>query len=212
MPDEEEAVDTPVGASSSWFERTKAILIAGAKEFGADKAGRMAAALAYYTLFSLVPLLFVAVAVTTIALGPDAGQLPEDCSSVVDEPLGNRPLDQVVKEIRRTAGDAVADPVRVIMCGSRKSASSALGIGLVVAAFSASGIFLQVQGVLQSIFNTPPEHTAGIGGMVRQRLVALASAIVLAVLVLVPVVAVAAIRYAIDLLPAEVDWLSLIHI
>jgi uncharacterized BrkB/YihY/UPF0761 family membrane protein len=73
------------------------IVKAAAAEFSEDKAGRQAAALAYYTLFSLVPLLFVAVAVTAITLGPPRDALPTDplteevdCTRITDDPLDPR--------------------------------------------------------------------------------------------------------------------------
>ena len=199
--------DEVVDRSSPWWERLKAIVIASAKEFGEDKAGRMAAALAYYTLFSLVPLLFVAVSISSLTLGPSERELPEDCSTVVDEELGDEPLDRLVAEVDRVAGEAVADPVRVIMCGARKSAGATLGIGLLIAAFSASGIFLQAQGVLNAIFGAPEEKVTGIMGIVRQRTIALLSALLLSVLVIVPVIAVGAIQFLTDLLPLDLDWL-----
>jgi uncharacterized BrkB/YihY/UPF0761 family membrane protein len=56
--------------------------------FGADKAARMAAALSYSTLFSLVPLLFVAVAVTVTVYGPSTNALPADCSTATAAAVG----------------------------------------------------------------------------------------------------------------------------
>lgn len=202
--DTRKAVDT----SSSRFERTKAIVIASAKEFGEDNAGRQAAALAYYTLFSLVPLLFVAVAVSTIALGPTERELPENCDRVTEQELGDEPLDRVVAEARRVAGTAVADPIRVILCGARKSAGASLSIGLALAAFSASGIFLQAQGVLNGIFGAAEKRTSGVMGFLRQRSIALVSAVILAILVLVPVLAVGLIQFARDLMPVHLDWVT----
>ena len=134
-----------------WYRRVMALLTAAGKEFGHDKAGRMAAALSYYTIFSLVPLLFVAVAVTAIVLGPSTEALPAECGTVVDEPLptdSDRPLDRLVVQLDEVAGESVSDPVRTLVCSARKNAGASLSIGLLVVAFSASGIFLQVQGVL----------------------------------------------------------------
>ena len=46
-------------------------------EWDEDKAPRLAAALSYYTLFSLTPLLIIAIAVTRLVFGweEDQGQL-----------------------------------------------------------------------------------------------------------------------------------------
>ena len=195
------------------------ILKAAAREFAEDKAGRQAAALAYYTLFSLVPLLFVAVAVTAITLGPSREALPVDsvtgevaCSLAADSPLiglSDRPLDRLVSQLDEVAGDAVSDPVRVIICQARQYAGTSLSVGLVVAAFAASAIFLQVQGVLNWIFHAPEEKVRGLAAIVTKRLVALMAAIGLSILVIVPVVAVGAIRFLIDRIPIGAEWLSI---
>ena len=193
-----------------WYRRVVALLTTAGKEFGHDKAGRMAAALSYYTIFSFVPLLFVAVAVTAIVLGPSTEALPDDCGTVVDEPLpvdSDRPLDRLVVQLEEVAGESVSDPVRTLVCSARKNAGASLSIGLLVVAFSASGIFLQVQGVLNRVFHVPDEKVKGIVGLLYKRTVALISAIVLAVLVFAPVLAVAAVQFVIGLVPEEISWL-----
>ncbi|MFP5332478.1 MAG: YihY/virulence factor BrkB family protein [Acidimicrobiia bacterium] len=195
------------------------ILKTAGTEFGEDKAGRQAAALAYYTLFSLVPLLFVAVAVTAITLGPPRDALPldprtgtVDCERATNIPLArdsDRPLDRLVVQVDDLAGESVSDPVRVLVCQARENAGTSLSVGLIIAAFTASGIFQQVQGVLNWIFHVPDERVRGFGELVRRRLVALMAAIVLATFVLIPVVAVGALRFLIDLIPIDASWLAL---
>jgi membrane protein len=194
------------------------ILKTAGAEFGEDKAGRQAAALSYYTLFSLVPLLFVAVAVTAIALGPSRDALPLDpvtgavaCERATSIPIAessDRPLDRLVVQLDEVAGASVSDPVRVLICQARENAGASLSLGLAVAAFAASGIFLQVQGVLNWIFHAPEAEVKGILASVRKRLVALAAAIALAILVLIPVVAVATVRFVLDLVPIDSSWLA----
>jgi hypothetical protein len=125
------------------------------KEFGEDKAGRQAAALAYYTLFSLVPLLFVAVAVTAITLGPPRDALPldprtgqVDCTCVTNDPLPRlrppaRPSGGAVGRGGRRDGERPGAGAHLSGAGER---GASLSLGLALAAFAASGIFLQVQG------------------------------------------------------------------
>lgn len=210
--------DTEATFAPSSRRRLFEILKAAAVEYGEDKAGRQAAALAYYTLFSLVPLLFVAVAVTALTLGPPRDTLPSnpvtgdvECGLMADMPIdrtSDRPLDRFVAQLDEIAGDTVSDPVRVIICQARENAGASLSVGVLLAAFTASGIFRQVQGVLNWIFHVPDEVVTGVAAAVRKRLVALASALVLAVLVLVPVLAVATIRFLLDLIPIDASWIS----
>jgi len=188
------------------WERFKAVLRAAGAEFTEDHGGRMAAALAYYTLFSLIPLLFVVIALTSITLGPSSTALPDDCSDAVYLAIGDRPLDRMVAQVQEVAGRDVADPMRVLLCSVRKTATASLSIGIVFAAFLASGIFLQIQGVLNTVFHVPDEKVKGLMNLLWRRLIALASAIALAILVLVPVAAVGVIQFVGRLIPDGVGW------
>ena len=46
-----------------WYRRWWELTLAAAREFGEDRSSRMAAAIAYRTVFALAPLLILAVAV-----------------------------------------------------------------------------------------------------------------------------------------------------
>src|SRR5678815_68004 len=56
-------------------------------EWTEDKASRLAAALAYYTLFSLAPLLVIIIAIAGLFLGPEAarGQINNQIDGLVGE-------------------------------------------------------------------------------------------------------------------------------
>jgi membrane protein len=154
------------------------ILKAAAKEFGSDQAGRMGAALSYYTIFSLVPLLFLLLAV--------AGFVFTD-PEVVDDLVAG------AGDIAGTEVAGILDELLVTVTDQR---SGALGIGLLLAAWSASGIFQQVQGVLAEIFQVPKdERRKGPIGWLLRRGLALSSALVLAMLAFTPIVAVAAVGW-----------------
>lgn len=59
------------------FKAFLALLQQTGKAWGADNASRMAAALAYYTIFSIAPLLIIAIAIAGYIFGEQAvtGQL-----------------------------------------------------------------------------------------------------------------------------------------
>ena len=91
---------------------------------------------------------------------------------------------------------------------AKDQAGASLGIGIFLTVFSASGIFLQVQGVLNRIFEVPTERTKGLVAMLWKRGIAFVSAVVLAVLATTPLVAVAVIRYVNrSLVPDDLSWL-----
>ncbi len=195
-----------VNAESARWERFKAVLSAAGAEFTEDHGGRLAAALAYYTLFSLIPLLFVVIALTSMTLGPSSATLPDNCADAVFLVSGDRPLDRLVGQVQDVAGKDVADPMRVLLCNVRKTATASLSIGILFAAFLASGIFLQIQGVLNTVFHVPDEKVKGLVNLLWRRAIALAAAIVLAVLVLVPVAAVGVLQFIDTLIPTSVAW------
>ncbi len=187
--------------------RFRAVLESAGAEFTEDTGGRLAAALAYYTLFSLIPLLFVVVALTSMTLGPLSETLPDDCTDIVYLAPGDRPLDSLVEQVREVAGKSVSDPIRVLLCSVRKTAAASLSIGIAFSAFLASGIFLQIQGVLNTIFHVPSEEIRGLANLLMRRLTALAAAIGLAVLGFAPVAAVGVIQYVDRLIPTGIGWL-----
>lgn len=189
------------------YKRIFEFLKAAGKEFGEDKAGRLAAALSYYTLFSLIPLLFLAVAVVGF-VSTDSALVGADCdvvSAVVIPGDATNPLDRAIKQVSDVAGSQIADQMAQLTCRAADYRSGALIIGIALSAFSASAIFLQMQGVLNHIFHTPEERTTGIVNTLVQRGIAIGSAVLLAVLVLVPIVAVGAVNFIQELV--DVRWL-----
>jgi len=181
----------------SWPKRVYRILVAAGKEFGEDKGTRLAAALSYYTLFALVPLLFLSVAL--LGFVSDESTLTRtDCSvvTVVSIPEESpNPLDRALLQVEEVAGRQIADQLAMLTCQASAQRSGFLLLGLALAAFSGSGIFLHLQGVLNFLFHVPEERVRGLGATLLQRGVALIWALLLAIVAVVPMVAVAGLEY-----------------
>lgn len=161
-----------------------------ARSYGEDEAGRAAAALSFYTLFSLVPMMFLIVAIAGFVLGD------------VDR------LNSTVAQVETAAGEKVAEQIADLLELAKDQAGTSLGIGIALTIFSASGIFLQVQGVLNRIFDVPTERTKGLVAMLWKRGIAFVSALVLALLAISPVLAVAVVQYVNrSLIPDDLTWL-----
>ncbi len=170
-------------------------------------ATRFAAALSFYTLFSLVPILFLTVAVVGF-VSSDSAFTGVNCREAEVAMLGeapSNPLDRVILQVHEVAGDAVADQLAVLTCQAAATAPQALGLGIALVAFSASSIFLHVQAVLNHVFHVPQERHKGFVNLIVQRAIALGSALILALLVLVPLVAVAGVNFLRDLI--DLPWL-----
>ncbi len=170
------------------IRRVVAIVAAAARETAIDSGPRLAAALSYYAVFSIVPLLFLMAAVAGFVLG-DPGAVRSVVSRVTD-----------------VAGAEVGDELQSLLETVRSQRTGTLSIGLALATFTASSIFQQVQGVLATIFHIPQEHrSTGVVGWLVRRIIGVVSALVLAIVVIIPIAAVAAIEWLVGLLPSSVD-------
>lgn len=173
----------PSVTDTPWWRKTIGLLREAAASFGHDRAGRMGAALAFSTVFSLVPMLFLASAVAGFLLG-DPGQLA-----------------RVVGEAERVVGPQVGGQIERILARVAETAGASLGVGLVLVALAGSSVFLQLQASLSDIFGVAPRRFDGVVGFLVQRAVAAAAVAVFAALMLVPVVAVGAVRWLVRLMP-----------
>ncbi|MET0389166.1 MAG: YihY/virulence factor BrkB family protein [Polyangiales bacterium] len=107
--------------------------------WSADNASRLAAALAYYALLSMAPLLVVTVLVMGLVFGIDDGRARTigALSSVVG-PEGTAALETLAESANR-AGDTTLGSVLAIL----------------VALFGASGVFVELQASLNTIWEVP---------------------------------------------------------
>jgi membrane protein len=134
-----------------------------------DNAPRLGAALAYYTVFSLAPLLVIAVAIAGLAFGAEAAQ------------------GRIVVEIQGLVGKAGAEAVQGMLESARKPSSSvwAAILGTVTLLLGASGAFAELRGALNVVWEAPPRPGGGLWGAIRDRLLSFAMVLVLGFLLLV---------------------------
>jgi membrane protein len=142
------------------------------KEFGEDKAPRLGAALAYYTIFSIGPLLLIAVAMAGIFLGQEAAQ--GQVSAQLDKVFGSTTAKSVEQMVQ-----AAAKP---------KSGTIATLIGIVMLLFGASGVFGQLKDALNTIWNVEPKKAGGIKGFIKERFLSMAMVLGIGFLLLVTLV------------------------
>jgi membrane protein len=129
------------------------------KEWNQDKCPQLGAALAYYTVFSLAPLIVVLLSVFGLIYG-NVGQARE---RILDQ-LGYLVDSSGLKVIQDIANN-VAQP---------KAGILAAAIGILVALFGASGIFGQLQDALNIIWEVKPKPDQGILGFIRTRFLSFA--------------------------------------
>lgn len=145
-----------------------------------DKAPRLAAALAYYALLSLAPLIVLALAVAGFAFGDEAAR------------------GGLARELGGLVGNAGAEAVQGIVKNARAPAAGIVsGIaGVIVLLFGASGVFGELQAALNTIWEVSPRPGRGIKGVVRDRLFSFAMVMGVAFLLLVSLIVSAALSAA----------------
>ena len=134
-----------------------------------DRASTLAAALAYYAIFSLAPLLLIAVAVAGLVFGQRAaeGQLYSQLAGTVGESSA-RTLQRMVAQLhQRSSGGIVATVV-----------------GIATLLFAASGLFVQLQQSMNIIWRAKARAASGIAGFLKVRLVSFSMVMVIGLLLL----------------------------
>ena len=119
-----------------------------------DRAPSMGAALAYYTAFSLAPLLIIAIAVAGLFFGRDAAQ-----EAIVGQ-LGGL--------LGETGGTAINDILESTSDFGSGVVGLVVGIGALL--LGATTAFVELQDDLDRIWKAPPRVGSGIVNLIRSRL------------------------------------------
>jgi membrane protein len=124
------------------------------REFGEDKVPRLAAALAYFALFSLAPLLVIAIAIAGFVFGEEAarGEIVAQIQSVIGE----------------TGGKAIQEMIENAGKQEEQGAFAAIA-GVVALLFGASGVFGQLKDTMNTVWGVEEKKKGGIVALIRQR-------------------------------------------
>jgi membrane protein len=120
-----------------------------------DKAPQLGAALAYYTVFSLAPLILLLLAIVGALFRND----PSGVWTRITEQMGYF-LDHSALEVVQQIAQKAAQP--------NKSAVATI-IGIALALFGASGVFGQLQDALNTVWGVKAKPGLGIRGFLRSR-------------------------------------------
>jgi membrane protein len=134
---------------------------------------QLAAALSYYTLFSLAPLLLIAIGVAGFVFGREAAQ------------------NQIVETLQGMIGQDSAQTVQEMIQASNEKPKTGMMstlIGFVALMFGAGGVVGQLQTSLNRIWEVKPKPGQGIWGFLRQRFFSFAMVLAIGFLLLVSLV------------------------
>ena len=138
-----------------------------------DEPFQLAAALSYYTLFSLAPLMIILIAVAGFAFGREAAQ------------------NQIVETIQGMIGQDSAKAIQdMIQNASNKPKTGIIStvIGIIALIFGAGGVVGQLQTSLNTIWGVTPKPGQGIWGFIRQRFISFSMILAIGFLLLVSLV------------------------
>lgn len=142
-------------------------------KYNEDKVPILAAALAYYTVFSLAPLLLIVIAIAGSVFGEEAAR------------------GEIVGQIQGLVGREGAEAVQVMLQNTQKPDSGgtvATVLGVITLLFGASGVFGQLQDALNTIWDVEPKPGQGIRNFIQTRLLSFAMVVVIGFLLLVSLV------------------------
>jgi len=154
MTDQINPDSAPSGSDDSLLKKAWLLTRDAVLAWFSDFAPSMGAALAYYTIFSLAPMLVIVIAIAGFFFGQEAAQ------------------GEIVMQLRDIVGTTAASAIE----GLLKSASEpgqgiiAATLGIVTLVIGATAVFAELQSALDRIWKIPPDNKGGIVGVLRKRL------------------------------------------
>jgi membrane protein len=133
------------------------LLIESCESWSKHKAPRMGAALSFYTLLSIAPLLLVLVAVIGFTMGHQAAEA------------------DLIEQVRSMVGGEGAIVAKSLLEASRNTADGILAttFGALTLLFGASGVLIELRDDLNTVWEIPARQASGmkmVSGFVKERL------------------------------------------
>jgi membrane protein len=157
-----------------------------------DRAPTMGAAIAFYTMFSLAPILVIVIAVAGFAFGQQAAE--------------GALFGQIADLIGAESAGAVQAMLRSASSTQSGIIATAVGIGALIVA--ATGVFGALQSALNVIWKAPPTGNLSVWHLLKSRILSLSVILVIGFLLLVSLVISAALAAFSDYLDRTLPSLS----
>ena len=164
-----------------WHPKSLAQLaLRAVKGWVADKATSMGAALAFYSLLSLAPLLIVVTAVAALVLGHDEAQR------------------LLMTQVSDLLGESGAQGIQTILdsVDTKREGMLATVVGALTLVMGATTVFAELKTDLDRIWKQTAKKASGIWGFLRTRLLSFGLVLAIAFLLLVSLVVSAAVAAA----------------
>jgi membrane protein len=182
------------------LDDVKVLLKQTFKEWLEDKASRLAAALSYYTIFSIPPLLLIAIAIAGRLFGAEAAQ------------------NQLIGQISGLVGQEGAEFIQETIENARQPTEGIIAtvLGIALLLLGASGVFGQLQDALNTIWEVTTKPGRGIIGTIKDRFFSFTMVLGVGFLLLVSLVISAALaaldEFVVGLLPGAATLMQILNI
>jgi membrane protein len=155
-----------------WMRAAWALIRDSVLEWVNDRASRKGAALAFYTVFSLAPILVLAIAIAGFFFGEDAAR------------------GEIFTQVRELLGPEGARAVQALIQNANRPEAGALAtlVGFVTLLVGATTALAELKDGLDQIWHAPPERTSGFWYFLRKRLLSVGLILSLGFLLLVSLV------------------------
>lgn len=123
-----------------------------------DRASSMGAAIAFYTVFSLAPLLLISIAIAGLVFGEEAAR------------------NAIVEQLGGMVGDTGAAGIQTVLEAARDPEGGVIAtvVSTLTLIVGATTVFAELQTDLDIVWKVPPDkQKTGISGLVRARLLSL---------------------------------------
>ena len=164
-------------APTHWARRLKIVLFKSLSAWIDHRGDSKGAALAFYTLFSMLPILVQAIAIAGYFFGAEAAQ------------------GEIVAQVQGLVGPNGAQAIQALLAAARDPAAGMMATLLASALLllGATSVFVELKGSLDELWGIPKPSQSVFRMLLRTRLLSLGLVLVLAFLLLVSLVLSAAL-------------------
>jgi membrane protein len=152
--------------------RIRIVLFGAVEEWLGQRAASKGAALAYYTLFSMAPILVLVLAIAGAIFGPDAAR------------------GEIFEQLTGLLGPSAAQAIETLLAGARNPQAGriATAVATLLLFVGATTVFAELKESLDEIWHVPAKTGAGLVAALQTRLLSFGLVLVLAFLLLVSLV------------------------
>ncbi|WP_038487111.1 YihY/virulence factor BrkB family protein [Collimonas arenae] len=158
-------------------QRVQAMLSSTLQEWFKQRSGSKGAALAFYTLFSMAPMLILVIAIAGAVFGEQAAR------------------GEIFGQLSGLIGSTGADAIQLLLAAAHKNQSGPVAalIAVIVLLVGATTVFSELKDSLDEIWYVERTRQSGIMSLIRTRLLSFGLILVLAFLLLTSLVVSAAL-------------------